>query len=94
MGKHQILLQTAIQQIKASHAVPYFFRLNLVYPNSVSAWRVGQSVLFSSSAGLCLGLISIVEPMLNGKYEPDLKWSVLLHSYVGSETAKITGEEF
>lgn len=55
---------------------------------------VGQSVLFSSAAGLCLGLISIVEPMLNGKYKPDLKWSVLLPSYVGSETADVTGEEF
>lgn len=94
MGKYQILPQTSIQKIKASHAVSYFFRLNLVYPSSISARCVGQSVLFSSAAGLCLGLISIVEPMLNGKYKPDLKWSVLLPSYVGSETADVTGEEF
>lgn len=65
-----------------------------MYPSSVSARRVGQLVLFSSCAGLCLGLISIVEPMLNGKYKPDLKWSVLLPSYMGSETADVTGEEF
>lgn len=75
MGKYQVLVQTVIQKIKAYHAVSYFYvRLKLFCGNLVSAWHIGQLVLFSSSfTELCPGLISFAELTLNRKYEADLK---------------------